>query len=98
MEQRHRNSFSTIEEGKKKSSAPSVIRKVKAILFGIVAMIIGVIMVISPISKIPRIGLGIVSTYIFWFAINYYHKKCPICGKLIYINGKKNDFNCPRCG
>lgn len=98
MEQHNRDPIPTIDEIKKKSSAYSIQRRAIAILLGIISLIIACIMVISQFGKIPSIGLGIVSIFIFWFALEYYHEKCPNCKEKVYKAGEKDDFKCPRCG
>lgn len=75
MDFHHLKPLPTINNVKKKTSSFRVLRNAITILLVIISLFIDVIMVISNFSRITTIGLGIISIFIFWFALDYYHEK-----------------------
>lgn len=70
-----KNSLSSEKVKNKKKALPSnAIRKIIAVLLGIMALLLAVLMVICNTGILFKMIAGIASIYIFWFAIDYYHK------------------------
>ncbi|MDQ0201203.1 glucan phosphoethanolaminetransferase (alkaline phosphatase superfamily) [Neobacillus ginsengisoli] len=71
----------TNDKVKKISSSFSVLRNAITILLVIISLFIAVIMVTTNISRITIIVLGIISIFIFWFALDNFHVNAPIIRK-----------------
>lgn len=76
MENHHLKPLPIIDKFKKKFSSFRVLRNAITISLVTISLSIDVIMVITNISRLISIGLGIISLFIFWFALNNYHEKC----------------------
>ena len=75
MEHHHLKPLPIITKVKKESSLFRVQKNARTILLVMISLFIDVIMVITNISKIASIGLGMISIFIFWFALDNDHER-----------------------